>query len=207
MTQGTITVRADRLIVQAERRQLDAGDRVRQPGLVPPEARRRRRVLRGLRAAHRVRRREATCSSCFDRALLKRGQDEIRSNYISYNAKTELFKAEGRPDTPAAAANDTGPGARVRGMFQPREGADAGRQGAGDKARAEGRRASRGAAAAAAASRGRAGVASEPARRRRTCASATSRAPSCTTSRSTSRAARSSACSAPTARARRRAST
>ena len=56
----------------------------------------------------------------FDRALLKRGVDEIRSNYISYNAKTELFKAEGRPDTPAAA--DTGPGARVRGTFQPREG-------------------------------------------------------------------------------------
>lgn len=56
----------------------------------------------------------------FDRALLKRGVDEIRSNYISYNAKTELFKAEGRPDTPAAA--DSGPGARVRGTFQPREG-------------------------------------------------------------------------------------
>jgi len=57
-----------------------------------------------------------------DRALLKRGTDEIRSNYISYNAKTELFKAEGRPDTPAAAAADNGPGARVRGQFQPREG-------------------------------------------------------------------------------------
>ena len=58
----------------------------------------------------------------FDRALLKRGTDEIRSNYISYNTKTEVFKAEGRPDTPAAAASDTGPGARVRGTFQPREG-------------------------------------------------------------------------------------
>lgn len=58
----------------------------------------------------------------YDRALLKRGPDEIRSNYISYNAKTELFIAEGRPDTPAAAAAG-GPGARVRGSFQPREGA------------------------------------------------------------------------------------
>ena len=57
-----------------------------------------------------------------DRALLKRGLDEIRSNFISYNAKTELFKAEGRPDSPAATAADTGPGARVRGQFQPREG-------------------------------------------------------------------------------------
>ena len=57
----------------------------------------------------------------FDRALLKRGQDEIRSNYISYNSSTEEFKAEGR------AATTTAPGAtppaddgRVRGVFQPR---------------------------------------------------------------------------------------
>lgn len=65
----------------------------------------------------------------FDRALLKRGTDEIRSNYISYNTKTEVFKAEGRPDAPAAAA---GPGARVRGTFQPRDGAGA-PAGAGEK--------------------------------------------------------------------------
>ncbi len=40
----------------------------------------------------------------FDRALLRKGADEIRSNYISYNAETEFFKA-GRqsvaPVTPA----------------------------------------------------------------------------------------------------------
>jgi lipopolysaccharide export system protein LptA len=53
----------------------------------------------------------------FDRALLKRGQDEIRSNYISYNAGTELFKAEGRADTSPGAP---GPGSRVRGTFQPK---------------------------------------------------------------------------------------
>ena len=55
----------------------------------------------------------------YDRALLKRGQDEIRSNYISYNTKTELFRAEGRPDAPATP-QDAGPGARVRGVFQPK---------------------------------------------------------------------------------------
>jgi lipopolysaccharide export system protein LptA len=55
----------------------------------------------------------------FDRALLKRSTDEIRSNYISYNTRTEQFRAEGRPDT-ATAPPDSGPGARVRGVFQPR---------------------------------------------------------------------------------------
>ncbi|HEX8740778.1 MAG TPA: lipopolysaccharide transport periplasmic protein LptA [Casimicrobiaceae bacterium] len=52
----------------------------------------------------------------FDRALLKQGSDEIRSNYISYNSATGIFRAEGRPD----AAGAEGPGARVRGVFQPR---------------------------------------------------------------------------------------
>src|SRR5436309_13140135 len=55
----------------------------------------------------------------FDRALLKKGTDEIRSNYISYNAETEFFKAEGRPDTRPAAAGEQPLGARVRGVFQP----------------------------------------------------------------------------------------
>ena len=55
----------------------------------------------------------------YDRALLRRGQDEIRSNYISYNAATEFFKAEGRPET-APAPDTSGPGARVRGVFQPK---------------------------------------------------------------------------------------
>jgi len=53
----------------------------------------------------------------FDRALLKQGTDEIRSNYISYNSSTGLFRAEGRPNAPGAAE---GPGERVRGVFQPK---------------------------------------------------------------------------------------
>ena len=36
----------------------------------------------------------------YDRALLKRGQDEIRSNYISYNTRTELSAPKGRPMHP-----------------------------------------------------------------------------------------------------------
>ena len=55
----------------------------------------------------------------FDRALLKRGQDEIRSNYISYNSGTEVFKAEGRAAAAPGAA-PAGADARVRGVFQPK---------------------------------------------------------------------------------------
>ena len=55
----------------------------------------------------------------FDRALLRKGPDEIRSNYISYNADTEFFKAEGRPDTRPPSEGEPPLGARVRGIFQP----------------------------------------------------------------------------------------
>lgn len=55
----------------------------------------------------------------FDNALLKKGSDQIRSNYISYDAGTESFKAEGRPDSTSAAAGEVPLGARVRGVFQP----------------------------------------------------------------------------------------
>ncbi len=55
----------------------------------------------------------------FDNAILKRGTDEIRSNYISYNAATELFRAEGRPAT-TPAAGDAATQARVQGTFQPK---------------------------------------------------------------------------------------
>ena len=62
----------------------------------------------------------------FDRALLKQGNDEIRSNYVSYNSGTGIFKAEGRPDTPGVE----GPGDRVRGTFQPRSDSPLGAKGA-----------------------------------------------------------------------------
>ena len=42
---------------------------------------------------------EATARA-FRPGALKQGKDEIRSNYISYNTATEIFKAEGRPDAP-----------------------------------------------------------------------------------------------------------
>jgi lipopolysaccharide export system protein LptA len=50
---------------------------------------------------------------------LRKGTDEIRSNYISYNAETEFFRAEGRPDSRPAVTGEPALGARVRGVFQP----------------------------------------------------------------------------------------
>ena len=121
LTQGTITVRADRLSFKQ-----NADNSMQVTAFGNPVSFRQKRdgvdeYYEGF--AQRVEYDGARDQlELHDRALLKRGADEIRSNFISYNSKTELFKAEGRPDTPAAAASDNGPGARVRGQFQPREG-------------------------------------------------------------------------------------
>lgn len=121
LTQGTITVRADRLTFRQ-----NADNSMQVTAFGNPVTFRQKRdgsdeYYEGF--AQRIEYDGAKdLLELFDRALLKRGTDEIRSNYVSYNTRTEVFKAEGRPDTPAAAAADTGPGARVRGTFQPRDG-------------------------------------------------------------------------------------
>lgn len=74
----------------------------------------------------------------FDRALLRKGGDEIRSNYISYNTATELFKAEGRANV---SGGDEGPGPRVRGVFQPKDATDGKNAKGGDAKAAPAKRA------------------------------------------------------------------
>jgi lipopolysaccharide export system protein LptA len=69
----------------------------------------------------------------FDRALLKGGPvAEIRSNYVSYNSKTGVANAEGRPDAPGVGVGD-GPGAKVRGVFPPRSDSPLGKDATKDK--------------------------------------------------------------------------
>jgi lipopolysaccharide export system protein LptA len=53
----------------------------------------------------------------FNRAQMKRGQDEVRGSYISYDAKTEFFRVTGGGDK---AAGSTKPESRVRAVLQPK---------------------------------------------------------------------------------------
>jgi lipopolysaccharide export system protein LptA len=55
----------------------------------------------------------------FNRAMLKRGQDEVRGNYISYDANTEFFQVTGGGTKSATARPGAGDG-RVRAVMQPR---------------------------------------------------------------------------------------
>jgi lipopolysaccharide export system protein LptA len=118
VTQGTLTIHADKIVLKQ-----NPDNSLSATAIGNPVAFRQKRdgvdeYYDGY--AQRVEYDGATeFLQLFDRALLRRGKDEIRSNYISYNAATELFKAEGRPET-TPAPSDAGPGARVRGVFQPK---------------------------------------------------------------------------------------
>jgi lipopolysaccharide export system protein LptA len=124
LTQGTLTIRADKIVFRQ-----NADNSVSATAWGNPLTFREKRdqvdeYYEGVaqRAEYDGQKRFL---ELFDRALLRKGSDEIRSNYISYNAETEFFKAEGRPDTRPAAAGESPLGARVRGVFQPQK--DAGK--------------------------------------------------------------------------------
>jgi lipopolysaccharide export system protein LptA len=53
----------------------------------------------------------------FNRAQMKRGEDEVRGNYISYDSRTEFFRVTGIEDKTAAAGKPEG---RVRAVLQPK---------------------------------------------------------------------------------------
>ena len=55
----------------------------------------------------------------FNRALLKRGQDEVRGSYISYDAATEFFQVTGGNGGAKSATAKPGEG-RVRAVMQPK---------------------------------------------------------------------------------------
>ena len=51
----------------------------------------------------------------YNRAMLKRGQDEVRGQYISYDSNTEFFQVDGTSKSASAQPGDT----RVRVILQP----------------------------------------------------------------------------------------
>jgi lipopolysaccharide export system protein LptA len=53
----------------------------------------------------------------FTRAMMKRGDDEVRGNYISYDSQTEFYQVIGGG---AKAASVNNPEGRVRAIFQPK---------------------------------------------------------------------------------------
>ena len=116
LTQGTLTIRGDRMIVQQDADGFKTG------------------VAYGNLASFRQKREgfdeyidgfaerieydsKAEKLQMFNRAYLKKANDDVRGNYISYEIATEFFRVTGGGKQAATPANPEG---RVRAVIQPK---------------------------------------------------------------------------------------
>ena len=116
LTQGTLMIRGDRMIVQQDADGFKSG------------------IAHGKLASFRQKREgydefiegfaerieydsKADKVQMFNQAHLKKGNDDVRGNYISYDAATEFFRVTGGGKQAASAGNPEG---RVRAIIQPK---------------------------------------------------------------------------------------
>ena len=57
----------------------------------------------------------------FNRAIMKRGEDEVRGTYIAYDVTTEFFQVNGGPAKPAVGATPGSGDGRVRAVINPKQ--------------------------------------------------------------------------------------
>jgi lipopolysaccharide export system protein LptA len=120
MTQGTLTIRADRVTLRQDKEGHQYGSASGNPATF-----RQKRDAAGEYIEGEAERIEYNGKidkvEFFNRARLKREPaDEVRGNYISYDSRTEYFTVTGGAG-PTASGN---PEARVRAVIQPRKSAE-----------------------------------------------------------------------------------
>jgi lipopolysaccharide export system protein LptA len=125
ITQGTLTLRADRIVFHQNLDNSLSATAYGNPVTIREKRDGVEEYYEGV-AQRAVYDGQKRFLELFDRALLKKSGDEIRSNYITYDAAADVFKAEGRPDSRPPEAGDAPLGARVRGVFQPQAKEDKG---------------------------------------------------------------------------------
>ncbi|MGH8620763.1 MAG: lipopolysaccharide transport periplasmic protein LptA [Burkholderiales bacterium] len=113
LTQGTLQIRGDRMQVRQDKDGFRHGTTWGSPAHFRQKREGYDEYIEGW--AERIEYDgHAETMQMFNGAQLKRGQDEVRGNYISYDARSEFFQVTGG----GAAAN--GPEGRVRAVIQPK---------------------------------------------------------------------------------------
>lgn len=122
LTQGTLTIRADRLVVTQSTDGFQRGVAYGDPASFRQKREGTDEWIEGWAKRMEYDSRTETLE-LFEDARMRRGQDEVRGSYISYNAQSELFRVLGSAKGEGAAGGSSG---RVRAVIQPksREGAD-----------------------------------------------------------------------------------
>jgi len=115
LTQGTLMLKADRIVVKQNESGFQSGIATGKPAYFRQKREGSDDFIEG-QADRLVYNGEAEKVELFNDAILKRGGDEIRGNYISYNALTEFFEVKGSDSNAESGA----PPGRVRAIIQPR---------------------------------------------------------------------------------------
>ena len=120
LTQGTLTLRAERITVRQDRDGFQFGTAVGSPA----SFRQKRDGVNEFVEAEADRIEydaRADKVEFFDNARMRRdGGDDVRGAYISYDSRTEQFTVNSRRDGATRDAAKTGPQDRVRAIIQPR---------------------------------------------------------------------------------------
>ena len=120
LTQGTLLIRADKLVVKEDTAGMQHATAYGNPASFRQKREGTNEYIEGygLRIEYDAR---AEKAELFTQARMKRNQDEVRGNYISYDVKTEFFQVIGGGKEAAAPGREKG---RVRAVIQPKPKAD-----------------------------------------------------------------------------------
>ncbi len=117
LTQGTLVIKGDRIIVKQDASGFQSGIAHGSPAYFRQKREGVDEYIEGF--AQRLEYDgKAEKVEMFTSARLQRGPDEVRGDYISYNATTEFFQVIGGGKTAATPGNPHG---RVRAIIQPKQ--------------------------------------------------------------------------------------
>jgi lipopolysaccharide export system protein LptA len=116
LTQGTFTLRADKITVRQDKDGFQFGVAVGKPASFREKRDGGDEWIHGqaMRIEYDGR---AQRVELFDQARVARDQDEVRGNYISYDQRAEVYRVQGAKEQLSAPAQDE----RVRAVIQPRK--------------------------------------------------------------------------------------
>ncbi len=117
LTQGTLMLKADRIIVDQDETGFQSGIAFGSPAYFRQKREGFEDFIEGEAERLEYKGKEEKVE-LFVNAKLKRGGDEVRGNYISYSALTEFFEVMGKE--PGSSAEGSS-GGRVRAIIQPRK--------------------------------------------------------------------------------------
>lgn len=113
LSQGTLVIKGDKIVVKQGQGGFEHGTVYGRPASFKQKREASDEYIYGY--ADRIEYdAKSDTAQLFDHAIMRRGKDEVRGNYISYDANTEFFQAQGGPAAEGAS------GGRVRAVIQPK---------------------------------------------------------------------------------------